>query len=135
MTAMAKFPEEIQALLRKPEKERTPLERQLGVLAYRQIQFEHDQVPALLKGQTKTRWQELKKALGQISPMLADRPVPVLTVTDVGPISPPTLIPGDRKQEVIEPGFLSILEPSPARIEPSEAAPDQPGEDWRWRAG
>jgi len=125
--AMAKFPEEIQALLRKLEKDRAPLERQLGTLAYRQIKFEHDQVPALLKGETKARWQELKKALGQFDSNLVDIPAPVLTVTDVGPISPPTLIAGDRKQEVVEPGFLSILEPGPAEIEPSQAAPQSTG--------
>ncbi len=34
-----------------PRGDRTPLERQLGALAYRQIKFEHDQVPALLKGE------------------------------------------------------------------------------------
>ncbi len=35
---------------RSPEAERTPLERQIGALAYRQIAFEHAQVPAVLKG-------------------------------------------------------------------------------------
>ena len=60
--AFAKFPDEIQAILRKPEQARTPLERQLGALAYRQISYEHDQVPVLLKGAEKARWQELHKA-------------------------------------------------------------------------
>jgi hypothetical protein len=126
-TALAKFPEEIQAILRKPEKERTPLERQLGVLAYRQVKFEHDQVPALLKGQSKTRWQELKKELGRFDSILADVPVPVLTATDVGLVSPPTSIAGDRKKEVIEPGYLSVLDSAPAQIAPSKAAPQSTG--------
>ncbi len=126
-TAIAKFPEEIQAILRKPEKDRTPLERQLGVLAYRQVKFEHDQVPAVLKGETKTRWQDLKKALGKFDLMRADAPAPVLTATDVGPVSPPTWIAGERKEEAIEPGFLSVLDPGPARIEPSKAAPHSTG--------
>ncbi len=126
-TAMAKFPEEIQTILRKPEQDRTPLERQLGVLAYRQVSFEHDQVPTVLKGEAKTRWQELKKALGKFDSMLADAPAPVLTATDVGPVSPPTRVAGDRKEEAIEPGFLSVLEPGPARIAPSAAAPQSTG--------
>ena len=54
-------------------------------------------------------------------------PGPVLTATDVGPVSPPTVIPGDRKQEPIEPGYLSVLDPGPARIEPSPAAPHSTG--------
>ena len=49
-SAIAKFPDEIKAILAKPEAGRTPLERQIGALAYRQISYEHDQVPALLKG-------------------------------------------------------------------------------------
>jgi len=126
-TATAKFPEDIQAILRKPDKERTPLERQLGMLAYRQIQFEHDQVPALLKGATKPRWQELKKALGQFDSMLPYAPVRVLTATDVGPVSPPTRIVGNRKEEAIEPGFLAVLDPGPAPIEPPRAAPRSTG--------
>ena len=39
-------------------------------------------------------------------------PDPVLTATDLGPVSPPTVIPGDRKQEPIEPGYLSVLDPA-----------------------
>jgi hypothetical protein len=126
-SALAKFPEEIQAILGKPDKERTPLERQLGMLAYRQIKFEHDQVPASLKGQAKTRWQELKKALGRFDSLLGDTPAPVLTATDVGPDSPSTQIAGDRKEGAIEAGFLSILDPGPARIEASKAAPRSTG--------
>jgi Protein of unknown function (DUF1549)/Protein of unknown function (DUF1553)/Planctomycete cytochrome C len=126
-TAIAKFPEEIQAILHKPEKDRTPLERQLGVLAYRQIKFEHDQVPALIKGQTKTRWQKLRKALGKFDSLLADEPAPVLTATDVGPVSPPTSIAGNRKQAAIEPGFLSALDPGAARIERPKKAPRSTG--------
>jgi hypothetical protein len=126
-TALAKFPDEIKALLQKPEQDRTPLERQLGALAFRQIKFEHDQVPALLKGPMKVRWQELKKALAQFDSMIADAPPVVLTATDVGPLSPPTSIAGEGKQETIEPGFLSILEPGPARIELSQAAPQSTG--------
>src|SRR5262249_28778310 len=47
--------------------------------------------------------------------------------TDVGRIAPATVIPGDRKPEAIEPGFLSALDSSPARIEPPAAAPRSTG--------
>ncbi len=111
----------------KPEQARSPLERQLGALAYRQISYEHDQVPVLLKGADKTRWQELHKALKRFDAVRPIPPEPVLTVTDVGPVSPPTWIAGDRKPEPIEPGFPSVLDPAPARIEPSPAAPQSTG--------
>ncbi len=103
------------------------LERQLGALAFRQIAYEHDQVPALLKGAAKAQWDELQKALKRYDALRPVSPEPVLTATDVGPVSPPTVIPGDRKQEPIEPGYLSVLDPAPARIAPSPAAPQSTG--------
>ena len=36
-------------------------------------------------------------------------------MTDVGPVSPPTLIPGEPGGKAIEPGFPSVLDPSPMR--------------------
>ena len=125
--AIAKFPDEIQAILRKPEQARSPLERQLGALAYRQVSYEHDQVPSLLKGPVKTRWQELHKALKRFDAVRPIPPEPVLTVTDVGPVSPPTWIAGDRKPEPIEPGFPRCSTRRPALIEPSPARPESTG--------
>ena len=72
-SAIAKFPDEIKAILAKPEADRSLLERQLGALAYRQIAYEHDQVPSLLKGTAKARWDELHKALKRYDAL---RPVP-----------------------------------------------------------
>ena len=56
-------------------------------------------------------------------------PAPVLTATDVGPVAPPTSIPGDRKHEADRAGLphgCSI--PSPARIDAAArgAAIDRP---------
>ena len=126
-SAIAKFPDDIKEILAKPENDRSLLERQLGALAFRQIAFEHDQVPSLLKGTVKARWNELHQALKRYDDL---RPVSlprVLTATDLGPVSPPTLIPGDRKQDVIEPGYLSVLDPRPAQIRPSQTAPQSTG--------
>jgi hypothetical protein len=126
-SATAKFPEDIQAILRKPEQDRSPLERQLGWLAYRQIRFEHEQVPSLLKGRFKAQWDELQTALKRFDALRPVAPAPVLTATDVGPVSPPTLIPGERNGDPIAPGFPSVLDPSPAQISPSAAAPRTTG--------
>ncbi len=126
-TAIAKFPDDVKAILAKPEVERTPLERQLGALAYRQVTYEHEQVPALLKGPAKVRWTELQTALKRFDHLRPVAPPPVLTATDVGPVAPPTVIPGGRRPEPVEPGFLSALDPSPARIERSPAAPQSTG--------
>ena len=72
-SATTKFPDDIRAILSKPEQDRSPLERQLGTLAVRQITYEHEQVPTLLKGQVKARWQELQKALKRLDAAAAGR--------------------------------------------------------------
>jgi hypothetical protein len=121
-SAIAKFPDDIKAILGKPERDRTLLERQLGSLAYRQIAFEHQQVPAVLKGPVKAQWESLQRALARFDHLRPVAPAAVATATDVGPVSPPTSIPGDRQQNPIEPGFLSVLDSAPALIEAPAAA-------------
>jgi Protein of unknown function (DUF1553) len=125
--ALAKFPDDIKEILHKSAANRSPLERQLGALAFRQVQFEHDQVPSVLKGADKARWQELQEELKRHKPLRPVAPQPVLAATDVGPVSPPTLVPGAAGQEQVEPGFLSVLDPKPARIERPAAAPQSTG--------
>jgi hypothetical protein len=126
-SAIAKFPDEIKAILARPDAERTPFERQIGALAYRQIAYEHEQVPAILKGVEKERWAALQNELRRFDALKPVEPGRVMSATDVGPIAPSTVIPGDRKQEPIEPGFLSVLDPTPARVEPSPSAPRSTG--------
>jgi Protein of unknown function (DUF1549)/Protein of unknown function (DUF1553)/Planctomycete cytochrome C len=122
-TAMAKFPEDIQAILSKPERDRTLFEKQIGTLAFRQITFEYGQIPAQIKGPDKARWEKLQKELKSFDAMRPVSPATVLTVTDVGPVSPPTTIPDERNRGVIEPGFPSVLDASSARVEASARAP------------
>jgi Protein of unknown function (DUF1549)/Protein of unknown function (DUF1553)/Planctomycete cytochrome C len=126
-SAMAKLPEDIQAILQKPVKDRSLLEKQVGALAYRQIAYEHAQVPALLKGPSKAAWDTLQKELKAFDALRPVSPEPVLTVTDVGPVSPPTCIPGERSQKAVDPGFPSVLDPSDARIEANPRAPHSTG--------
>ena len=57
------FPGTFRRSCDKPEKDRTLLEKQIGALAYRQIAFEHAQVPAQLKGAAKAQWDKLQKQL------------------------------------------------------------------------
>src|SRR4029077_16224370 len=91
--ATAKFPDDIKAILSKAENDRTPLEKQLGALAYRQVALEYDRDPAL-KGREKTRRNELIKQLSRLDSLKPATPASVLTATDVGPVAPTTAIPG-----------------------------------------
>jgi hypothetical protein len=126
-SALAKFPDEIKAILAKPEADRTPLERQVGTLAYRQIAYEHDQVPAVLKGPDKARWAELRAKLKKFEALEPRPPAGVMAATDVGPMAPPTMIPVARPRGPIAPGFPRGLDPSPARVEPPPNAPRSTG--------
>ena len=126
-SATAKLPEDIQAILRKPEKDRSLLEKQVGALAYRQIAYEHAQVPTLLKGPAKAAWDKLQKELKAFDALRPVAPEPLLTVTDIGPVSPPTWVPGEHGQKPIDPGFPSVLDPAAARIEASPRAPQSTG--------
>jgi Protein of unknown function (DUF1549)/Protein of unknown function (DUF1553)/Planctomycete cytochrome C len=121
-TALAKFQDDIRAVLAKPEADRTPLERQIGALAYRQVAFEHAQVPAVLKGADKARWAGLLADLKRFDAVKPAEPGAVLAATDVGPVAPPTFIPGARRHGAIEPGFPKALDPSPARVQPPSNA-------------
>jgi hypothetical protein len=125
--AIVKFSDDIKSILRRSDTERSPLERQIGALAYRQVQYEYDQVPLILKGPEKERWTELNQALTRMTGRDRLNRQTLLTATDVGPTPPPTVIPGERRPETVEPGMLSILEPSPAQIVRPAAAPHSTG--------
>ena len=77
----------------------------LAPCAFRQIRFEHDQVPSVLKGAEKARWNELREVLKRYEALRPISPDAVMTATDLGPVSPPTVIPGDRKQRSSSPAI------------------------------
>ncbi len=117
--ALAKFPRETQALIKKPVAERTPYEHQVAELAYRQVLYEWSdkRFPARVKEPAKT---ERNKLLEHLRAMEKEMPAPLALapqVTDVGPVPPPTTIPKKEKLGVIEPGYLSVLDEAPAQIE------------------
>jgi mono/diheme cytochrome c family protein len=106
---VAKFPADIQAMLRKPYAERAPLERQLAALAYRQVQYEFDRIDAKMKGEAKARLLELRKELTKLG---ADRPEPLptcLAVREVGAQAAPTMIPKKTNVPAVAPAFLTVL--------------------------
>jgi hypothetical protein len=121
--AFVKFQPETKVLLTTPRADRTPADHQLAELAYRQIVYEYEHLDdAMKKGKDKAAWEALRKRLAEHEKA---RPAPLpeaLTVVDVGPEAPPTTIPGDRKKTPIEPGYLTLLDPSPATIPSMESA-------------
>ena len=124
--AMSKFTPEMQAMFGAVD-DCSGFERQLVGLASRQIEMEYDKVPGQLEGEAKERWEALRarlEAFEAIAP--ADAP-PLEVIAEVGPEPPPMAIPGDRSEEPIAPGFLSIIDPEPASIAASKGWPSTSG--------
>ena len=113
-----KFPPEIQVILHKTADERTPWEAQIADLAFRQVTYEWQHLANYLKPAQKDQLAALQKQLAVFD---NDRPpeLPViLSVSDVGPVAPPTFIPKKSSLGEIAPGFPSVLHPGPAAIQP-----------------
>jgi hypothetical protein len=126
--AINKFPPDIRPLLRKDPAKRTPLEHQFADLVRRQVQGEYDKlnIESKLKDDEKKRWQALQVELKTYD---AKKPATLplaFTVTDVGPVAPPTWIPGKSNVD-IPPGFLTILDPADAAISPAPATSQSTG--------
>jgi hypothetical protein len=122
-----KLPKDIQAIMHKPAGERTPYEQQLYDLAYRQVADEGEKLESKLKGSEK---EELETLRNQLTNGDAQKPSPLPTpmlVTDIGPVAPPVTIPKDKLQTPIEPGFLTVLDEAPAKIEKVAGAPNSTG--------
>lgn len=114
--AISKFPEDIQALLRKPRGQRTVLEHQIAELAFKQVSYEWGRLSTHFTKAEKAAIAPLREQLG---PLEYARPTPLpraMTVTDVGPEAPELRMPrGDG--EVVEPGPLSVLDPRPSTVD------------------
>jgi len=114
-SAVSKFPEDIQELIRRPREKRTVLEHQIAELAYRQVTYEFDRLSTHYKKTEKEAIAPLREKLREIEKR---RPHPMpraLTVTDVGPEAPVVRMPrGDG--EAVEPGVPSVIDDRPATI-------------------
>ncbi len=122
LTAVEKFPLETQAIYNKPIDQQTPHERQIAYLVQRQVDFEFERLDGKIKGDDKEAVLELRRELAKFDAK-KPKPLPVaLTVRDVGPQAPETIIP-KRSKDPVPPGFLTLLDDSDAEIQP---IPDSP---------
>jgi hypothetical protein len=124
--AIKKFPGDIQAMIRKPPSERTPLERQIADLAFRQVTYEWDHLDRRIKGDEKDEILALQKQLAGFDHEKPGSLPLVLAAGDLGTEAAPVLIP-KQSQEPIEPGFLTLLDERPAEIAPVAASPRTTG--------
>ncbi|HCS55040.1 MAG TPA: hypothetical protein DIW81_26225, partial [Planctomycetaceae bacterium] len=118
-SAINKFPEDIQVMMRKPIEEREPLEHQLAELAYRQVIREHDKLKSKLKDEKLENWQALQEELAKFD-SLKPKPLPTgPTVADVSQSAPPTYMKTRLETKTIEPEFIEVLSTRTQEILPS----------------
>jgi len=116
----AKYPREIQDAILKPAGERTPIEWQMYYKAKPYMNPSDDEVFENLKEKDKSRWSNLNAELTKYA-NLYPGDLPVGTgIADVSRQTPETHVLSvgvyDAPKEKVEPGFLTILDPSPARV-------------------
>ncbi|MFM7100902.1 MAG: DUF1549 domain-containing protein, partial [Verrucomicrobiota bacterium] len=116
--AISKFSEDLQELLRKPRPSRTIREHQVAELAYRQVDYEFNRLASRIKGADKERRDALLKGLAAFDTLKPAPLPPAFTATDVGPEAPPVYLPRAQDGPPVEPGWLSVLDERPARVEP-----------------
>ncbi|PYR57503.1 MAG: hypothetical protein DMF91_19340 [Acidobacteria bacterium] len=126
-----KYPEEIQSALDKQPAERTPMDWQMYYKAYAYLDpnshgyvASSKTVGAALRGDAKKEWEGLKS---QLDAFAAFNPgeLPIGTgIADASRSAPAThVLRGgvyDAPLAEVQPGFLTILDPGPARITPPE---------------
>jgi hypothetical protein len=122
-----KYPPEIQAILKKPEQERNPFEKQMAWKARQYLdpsshEYIADEaaVSGKFKGEEKKRWLDLKAQLAQFD-HLNPGTIPIATgIADLGCESPATFVLSrgafEKPKEQVQPGFLTLLDPRPAKI-------------------
>lgn len=116
-----KFPEEIQdAITTVPEK-RTPFQWHMYYKAKPQVEFSDEDAAKKLKGDAAKRYKELQAELAKFKHLKpSDMPI-AQAMIDNGSNAPKTHVLSignyNAPLDEVEPGFLTILDPAPAKIE------------------
>jgi hypothetical protein len=122
-----KFPDDIQAIIRKPAAQRTPYEEQIAQLAGRQAYDKTDSGAVKVSGPQKRKHEELVRKLAEFDNI---KPKPLQTslmVGDVGLVAPPTYIPGDKSRHDVGTGFPTVLSNQPLITPEIKATSDSTG--------
>ena len=119
-------------MMRKARGKRTPLEKQLAALAYRQVQYEFDHLK--LKGAEKKQVRGAGQGAGQVRRAQAEAADAGTDGARCRPRGAADAHPQEIRRPAIEPGFLTILDETRAAITPPPALTST-GRRWRWPIG
>jgi len=117
--AIGMFPKEAQDAVFTPPEKRSAMQWQMYYRSAQRLPGD-GQLAKMLKGESREKYDALKKELAQYdSNKPADPPVAEIMV-DQGKEAPPTHILSkgvwDAPLDEVQPGFLTILDPSPAKV-------------------
>ncbi|MGH9663141.1 MAG: DUF1549 and DUF1553 domain-containing protein [Bryobacteraceae bacterium] len=117
-----KFPEEIQQAITTPAAERTSIQWLMYYKAKPQLEHSESEAAKKLHGDAASEYKQLKAELSQYDSVKPPDPPIAQAMIDNDSRAPKTFVLAsgvyDRRMEEVQPGFLSILDPAPAKIAP-----------------
>ena len=123
--AFEKFPPEIQDAVNTSPEKRTPIQWQMYYKAKPQLEHNVEDAARRLRGEARTRWNELSAELKKFDEIKPPQMPVAQAMIDNGKDAPKTHVLGvgvyDAYKEEVQPGFLSILDPTDAKISPPAA--------------
>jgi hypothetical protein len=117
-----KYPPEIQAMILKPAAERSPYETMMWAKARPYLEISDEDAAKSLKGEPKKSYDALKAELAKFADFDPGELPEGIGMADLGRTAPATHVLGvgvyDAPKEEVQPGFLTLLAPGPAKIVP-----------------
>ena len=117
-----KYPPEIQAMILKPAARRNPYEWQMFAKAKPYLEMPDEDAAKLLKGDAKKSYDALRSELSKFNDIDPGELPEGMGMRDLGRNAPVTRVLAvgvyDAYKEEVQPGFLTLLDPEPARIVP-----------------
>ncbi|MDQ6707393.1 MAG: DUF1549 and DUF1553 domain-containing protein, partial [Acidobacteriota bacterium] len=118
-----KFPPEIQDSITTTPDKRTPIQWQMYHKAKPQLDHSMDEAGKKLKGDAKKQWTDLSAELAKFNDIKPAEPPIAQAMIDNDAHAPKTHVLAvgvyDAYKEEVEPGFLSIIDPTDAKITPA----------------
>ena len=117
------FPKEAQDAVFTPAEQRTPMQWQMYYRSASRLPSNRE-LERALKGDARQQYADLQKELAKFDGLKPADPPVAEAMLDAGRSAPPEYILSkgvwDAPLDEVQPGFLSILDPSPAKITPLE---------------
>lgn len=130
VSAITKFPEDIQEIMAKADDVRNPLEQQLADLVNRQVWFEEERVK--YKDEDKKQIDALELQLKSLAGNPPSRLPKAITVADVSNQPFALHVGGSKSRKAVTAGGLSILDRSPFDLHPTNSSTGQRTALARW---